>query len=153
MRRSHRQVFRIHYGEEGSLVLAQLSHLTGSQDRPIFWACKGQFMVRSVIALVVALSVAMLPVAGGIAAPEEIPSASELATSAHDCCDHDGMPADNVMKDCQAAAGCAAKCFSVCGMVVSNPLSHPQVTGAEPFFETKTFRPQAGIAPFRPPRV
>src|SRR5260370_12732167 len=98
-------------------------------------------MVRSVIALVVALSVAMLPAAGGIAAPEEIPSASELATSAHDCCDHDGMPADNVMKDCQAAAGCAAKCFSVCGMVVSSPLSHPQVTGAEPFFETKTFRP------------
>ena len=130
-------------------------HLTGSQARPIFWSGKGQFMVsvRTIFVLLVALSVAMLPVAGGIAAPGEIPSASELATSAHDCCDHDGMPADNVMKDCQAAAGCAAKCFSVCGMIVSSPLSHPQVTGAEPFFETKTFRPQAGIAPFRPPRA
>jgi len=60
----------------------------------------------------------------GHAAPEAIPSPSNLVASAHDCCDHDGMPVDNAMKDCQAAAGCAAKCFSVCGVVFSSAIIH-----------------------------
>ena len=110
-------------------------------------------VIRAIIVLLVAFSVAMLPVAAGIAAPEGTHSTSKLVTSAHDCCDHDGMPVDNVIKDCQAAAGCASKCFSVCGVVFSSAIIHPPVTGAEPFFVTKNFRSQTGIPPFRPPRV
>jgi len=109
--------------------------------------------IRAIIVLLVAFSVAMLPVAAGIAAPEGTHSTSKLVTSAHDCCDHDGMPVDNVIKDCQAAAGCASKCFSVCGVVFSSAIIHPPVTGAEPSFVTKNFRSQTGSPPFRPPRV
>jgi len=108
---------------------------------------------RTILALLICVSVAMLPVAGGIAAPADASSISEVVISAHDCCDHDGMPVDNVIKDCQAAAGCASKCFSVCGVVFSSAIIHPPVTGAEPFFVTKNFRSQTGIPPFRPPRV
>jgi hypothetical protein len=95
----------------------------------------------------------MLPVAGGIAAPENISSTSKLMTSAHDCCDHVGMPNDYLMKDCQAAAGCASKCFSLFGMVFPRPMIHPAVSGVEVSFASKPFRSQAGSPPFRPPRV
>jgi len=109
--------------------------------------------MRAIIIFVVALSVVMLPVSGGIAAPEAIPSTSKSVTSAHDCCDHDGMPTDNVMKDCQAAAGCASKCFGLFGMVFPSPMTHPAVSGVEVSFASKPFRSQAGSPPFRPPRV
>src|SRR5712691_1729507 len=108
---------------------------------------------RTIFALLICVSVAMLPVAGGIAAPADASSISEVVISAHDCCDHDGMPVDKMMKDCQAAAGCASKCFSLCGVVFSSPMTHPRVTGAEPSFATENFGSQTGNPPFRPPRV
>jgi hypothetical protein len=110
--------------------------------------------LRTIFILLVVLSVAMLPVAGAIAIPsDELVVSDEVVVSAHDCCDHEGMPADNTMRDCHAAAGCATKCFSVCGVIFSNPMIHPPVTGAEPSFPTKTFHSQEGNPPFRPPRV
>lgn len=130
-------------------------HLTGRGARPIFWSRKGQSMVsmRVIVALLVALSVAMLPVAGGIAAPASVPSNSKLVTSAHDCCDHDGMPSDDMTKDCQAAAGCASKCFSLYDGMFASPVPHPPVTRAKASFGTEPFRSQEGNPPFRPPRV
>ena len=110
--------------------------------------------LRTIFVLLVIGSVAMLPVAGAVAIPnDEIAVSDEVVVSAHDCCDHEGMPAGTMMKDCQAAAGCTAKCFSVCGVMFSSPMIHPPVTGAEPSFATKTFRSQEGNPPFRPPRV
>src|SRR5713101_5541671 len=108
---------------------------------------------RTISALLIGLAVAMQPLAGGIAAPKGVPSTSQSVTSAHDCCDHDCVPVDNAITDCQAAAGCTAKCFSLVGVDFSSPIIHPPVTGAEPPFATKNFRSQTGSAPFRPPRA
>ena len=108
---------------------------------------------RTILALLICVSVAMLPVAGGIAAPADASSISEVMISAHDCCDHDGMPVDKMIKDCQAAAGCASKCFSLYGVIVSSPITHLPVIAADDSLVTKTFRPQIGSLPFRPPRV
>jgi len=109
--------------------------------------------MRTIIVFLVALSVAMLPLGGSIAAPGDISSNSKLAASAHDCCDHDGVPVDNTMKDCQAAAGCASKCFSLYDPMFSNPLIHPPVIRADVSLLTETFCSQESSPPFRPPRL
>jgi len=44
---------------------------------------------------------------------DEVTASNVVVASANDCCDDEGMPADHVMKDCQASAGCATKCFNV----------------------------------------
>jgi len=109
---------------------------------------------RTILAFLVALSVAMLPMTGGFALQKNDVTASEVVVaSAHDCCDDEGMPVDHMMKDCHAAAGCASKCFSLYDAMLSSPIIHPSVTGAELSFAIKIFRPQDGNLPFRPPRV
>jgi hypothetical protein len=140
--------------DRGATPLAQ-SLLDQEPSSPDILYRKGQSTVimRTIVVFLVALSVAMLPLAGGHAASQAIPSSSKLVTPAHDCCEHDGMPADDVMKDCQAGAGCAAKCFSVCGVVFSSALIHPPLAGHESRVATKNLRSQGVSAPFRPPRV
>src|SRR5437763_13586553 len=96
--------------------------------------------LRTIFVLLVIGSVAMLPVAGAVAIPnDEIAVSDEVVVPAHDCCDHEGMPAGTTRKDCQAAAGCTAKCFSVCGVMFSSPMIRP-ASGAKPSVTTKTFR-------------
>ena len=109
---------------------------------------------RIILTFLVAMSLALLPMAGAFAVPkDEVTASDAVVASALDCCDDEGMPIDHMMKDCHAAAGCASKCFSVYGAMFSSPMIHPPVTGAEPSFTTKTFRSQEGNPPFRPPRV
>jgi len=109
---------------------------------------------RTILAFSIALSLAMLPIAGAFAVQKDEITASELVVaSAHDCCDHDGMPAGHPMKECQAAAGCFAKCFNFCAVVFPSATIHPPIGGIESKFATKIFRSQTGNPPFRPPRV
>jgi hypothetical protein len=107
---------------------------------------------RTILTFVLAFSVAVLPIGGGMTSSAAAPEVSEVTTSAHDCCDHDEMPI-NKMKDCQATAGCVTKCFSVCGVVWSIPIAHPPLTGAELPFVAEAYHSQSASAPFRPPRA
>src|SRR2546429_8326353 len=67
----------------------------------------------------------MMPMAGAFAVPSDEPTVSEVVVaSAHDCCDQ-SMPADHAMKDCQAAAGCTAKCFNFYALVFSGVAGSP----------------------------
>jgi|SRR5712691_2726798 len=109
--------------------------------------------MRAIFIFVIAISVAMLPMRGAIAAPMIGPATATSVASAHDCCDHDGMPAGDMMKDCQAAAGCASKCFSLYGGTLSGPLMQLSRTGMEPLSAAKIFRAHEGSPPFRPPRA
>jgi hypothetical protein len=109
---------------------------------------------RTILTLLVALSLAMAPVAGAFAMQKDAMTASnEVAASAHDCCDSEGMPADHVMKDCQASAGCATKCFNVYGDAFSSATIVPSIGGTEAPFVSKPFYSQTASPPFRPPRV
>ena len=109
---------------------------------------------RTILACLVALSLAMLPIAGAFAVQKDEAATSELVVaSAHDCCDHEGMPADHAMKDCQAAAGCFGKCFNFCAVTISSATIQPPIGGMEFVFVSKTFVSPTGAPPFRPPRV
>ena len=69
-------------------------------------------LVRTIFVVVVALSVAALPVAGGMARAA-MSHGMTLAAGAgdSDCC-HEGQPCKKKTDDCGSMAGCALKCFN-----------------------------------------
>jgi hypothetical protein len=127
---------------------------------------------RTLLAFLVALSLALLPMAGAFALPSDEPTGSDavvtsdhdhcdhaslgsevMVASAHDCCDHQSIPADHMMKDCNASAGCAAKCFSVVALVFSGVAISSPSDGTESHFISKPFYSQTASPPYRPPRA
>ena len=122
-------------------------------------------LVRTILALLIAMSVAILPAAG--AAPFKLKSqdATEMSASEpmydepmhdepmHDCCPPAANPCDRAMDDCGTMATCALKCFSY-STGASSPLSFPlTLASVMPLFESSDFHSQTGSPPFRPPRV
>lgn len=106
---------------------------------------------RTILAVLIALSVATLPVAGDIEAMAK-PAQASMSESMADC-DHQVMPCHKAMDDCQSMAACALKCFNFSGTSFSI-LSFPLVmTDRVPAFTDGPFHPQTSSPPFRPPRV
>ena len=116
---------------------------------------------RTILALVVAISVAMLPVAGSAATPakslnmsgmsvsDEMSSADDMS----DCCPHQSNPCDKSMADCGYMAVCALKCFGF-SAGFSSPFVFPlRSSTVAPSLASNSYRSHPGIPPFRPPRV
>jgi hypothetical protein len=91
---------------------------------------------RTLLASLVALSLALLPMAGAFAVPSDEPMASDVVVaSAHDCCDHRSTPAPAATAamttdtgkpmsgKCSGCAGdekaMAAACSALCGSAVA----------------------------------
>jgi hypothetical protein len=127
---------------------------------------------RTILTFLVAASVALLPTAGAFALPSDEPTVSDaviasgddpcdhalmasevVVASAHDCCNHQSIPADHVMKDCQASAGCTAKCFSVVALVFSSVAIPSPTSGTQSHFASNPFYSQTASPPYRPPRA
>jgi hypothetical protein len=109
---------------------------------------------RTILTFLVVLSLAMAPVAGAFAMQkDEVTASNVVVASAHDCCDDEGMPADHVMKDCQASAGCTAKCFSFYALEFSAATLPSPIGGTKSYFASSPFYSQTGSPPFRPPRI
>jgi hypothetical protein len=111
-------------------------------------------LARTIMAMLVAFSVAALPFAGGAASAEK---AAELSSSdvMHDCCDHDS-PCDDASKavnDCASMAACAAKCFGYAGSALSHVRFVPIRSTLQPVRDSGLVVSQIGNPPFRPPRV
>jgi len=107
--------------------------------------------VRTVFALLIALSVAMLPAIGGGAFASQDAAMASMDDCPHQ--HHHGAPAKKAMDDCCAMAVCALKCFSYCGAMVSELVYPSRTATIEPPLVSKALRSQAGSPPFRPPRV
>jgi hypothetical protein len=108
---------------------------------------------RTIVAFLVALSLAMLPMAGAFAVPKDEVTASEAAPSGHDCCDPEDMPPGSPMKQCQSSAGCAAKCSSFFAVTLAVATIYPPTRGTDPLLASDPIRAHATSPPFRPPRV
>jgi hypothetical protein len=127
-------------------------------------------IARTILALFVSFSVAILPAAGGAvsltpSAPDMAASpplqvdASDLASDPmalaepmDDCCDHGTKPCDQG-KNCASALMCAMHCFNfttVEGSEIVFPLTVPAkvLPPADSAVPSRT-----GAPPFRPPRV
>ena len=115
---------------------------------------------RAVIALLIALSVAMLPAGGVVGAAAKCMDMNGMtgmtdmsAMEDMDCCPHDAIPSDKSMNGCTCMAMCALSCFSFAKTASSLVIFRSPAAKLTPAFETNSFRSPAGSPPFRPPRV
>jgi hypothetical protein len=109
---------------------------------------------RTILALLVALSVAMLPAAAGAGVSVKSPAQADMSAmeDMHDCCPK-ANPCDKAMDDCGTMATCALKCFSFAGTSLSI-IAFPSISAAmTAAFFSNPFSSQMGSPPFRPPRV
>lgn len=109
---------------------------------------------RTIIALTIALSVALLPTRGAVSAP--VKSGMAAAAISYDCCeDHSdhGAPAGTMPDDCRAAAGCISPCFTLGEAVVAGILFERFVPDLAPVHFSKEVILRIGNLPFRPPRA
>lgn len=111
---------------------------------------------QTIMAIVVALSVAMLPAAGGFAAGSYTMEVS-APEAMPDCEHHHHAPIDKTQKrtnDCASMAGCALKCFNFNGVTFSG-VAFSSLAGAalDPIRVSDDISPRMDGLPFRPPRV
>jgi hypothetical protein len=111
---------------------------------------------QTILAIVVALSVAMLPAAGGFAAGSKTMEVS-APEAMPDCGHHHHAPINKTQKsmnDCASMTGCALKCFNFTGVTFSG-IAFSSLTGAalDPIRVSDDIPPQMDGLPFRPPRI
>jgi hypothetical protein len=109
---------------------------------------------RTILAFLVTLSLAMLPLSHAFAmASDETTAANEVVGSQYHHCDHDQMPIDHGMKGIQASADCAAKCSNIYAVVVFSAVIPPPLGGMESSFVSSPFDSRPASPPYRPPRI
>ncbi len=112
---------------------------------------------RTIIAVVIAISVAMLPAAGsasiGTKSSDEVSVSADMSMAVDDCCPDHTKPCDQGGDQCQSMASCVHQTFSFLNLAVSQ-ITYPLVLGDELFVLVDQAVPlHATGAPFRPPRV
>ena len=109
---------------------------------------------RTILALMIVFSVALLPTAGAATfklKPQEMTEMS--ASEPMDCCPPAANPCDKSMGDCASMAACMVNCLSYAGGE-SSPLVYPVTLAAlMPLFESGILHSHTSSPPFRPPRV
>jgi len=116
-------------------------------------------LCRTILALLIALSVATLPAAGSAALAAQSadmsmsqPMSMSESMSMPDC-DHAVMPCHKGMDGCQSMAACALKCFNFTQSDASI-LRFPFVLAHRLFAAAEApARSQPSSPPFRPPRA
>jgi hypothetical protein len=112
-------------------------------------------LARTLFALLIVLSVALLPAAGKAAFQSKSHDMTDMSASApmDDCCPHAGTPCDKAPADCAWMAACTYSCLNYV-RAISSPLVYPVVLAAlMPLFESDILPSHAATPPFRPPRV
>jgi hypothetical protein len=112
---------------------------------------------RTILAFLIAMSVAMLPAAGAGLSSKSRDQADmsmtedmSMAKDTHDCCPPTANPCDD---GCGAMASCALKCFSFAvtsSSFITFPASFAKMIAP---LEHNPFSSQTSAPPFRPPRV
>jgi len=108
-------------------------------------------LLRTLLAIVIAVSIGLLPVAGGMvfAGKSVAMSASQ---SMDDCCPP--TPCDKApVDDCASMAACTLKCFSYAPAGLLVPVYLPTLAVDVPLLESAVSSSQIGTPPFRPPRL
>jgi hypothetical protein len=117
---------------------------------------------RIILALLIAVSVAVLPVARGVAAVATstdmthmaaIGAADAAAMDDMDCCPHQPNPGDKATDKSACMAICALGCFTLGGTAVSTIVVQSQQARLSFALNTNPLGSQAGRPPFRPPRI
>ncbi len=112
------------------------------------------------MAFLIALSVVMLPAAGGAAfklksqdGTEQVGVEMSAVEPMDDCCPHAANPCGQAMDGCGSMATCSLSCSSIAGGVSSPLIYSLTLATTLPLFDSGGFRSQTSSPPFRPPRV
>lgn len=120
---------------------------------------------RTLLTLLVAASVAMLPVVGGVAAPAAksmdmsasmaMPASGDMSVSEamSECCPPEAVPCDQGTSTCADMAACAFSVLSFSGGAVSAQVFPLTAAKDLPLLAHQTLRSHTSSPPFRPPRV
>lgn len=115
---------------------------------------------RTIVVLLIALSIAALPAAGGIGVAVKATGHADMSSMPDmsamedmDCCLHTVNPCGKAMGGCSSMATCALKCFTFSGPASSAVTFPSHLANLGPAFETNPFDSQTGSPPFRPPRI
>jgi hypothetical protein len=115
-------------------------------------------IVRTIMAVVLALAVAAMPAAASAVAAAGTTHDGSAAV-AHSAampadCPHHHAPADHGHKsDGAAMAACAVKCFTYAGTVVPTIVMAPKAPQPRPLVRAGPVASKIAAPPFRPPRV
>jgi hypothetical protein len=121
-------------------------------------------LARTILSLLIALSVAMLPIAGAAALPatsmdmpsmsaSQATSTSEDMAEMPDCCPHDSKALDKSTNDCGCAASCVVTSFGLSAPLSSVFHFPPILATLAPSPASQPFHSETGSPPFRPPRA
>jgi hypothetical protein len=109
---------------------------------------------HAILATLIALSVALLPIAASIAVSSK--AAAAAVTASADCIHDRTQPAKAPQKSddgCDSMAGCALKCFNIIQIEFSTlTLASSPSVAIEPIWLENKLASQLGSPPFRPPR-
>ena len=106
---------------------------------------------RALLVGLVAFSVAVLPLAGGMAFA--MLHDDSLGAQQTDCCPH-GKPCEKKTDGCGSMAGCALKCFNFSGAMVLGAVVEPApAAGITPVPARLAFPSNPTAPPLPPPRV
>jgi hypothetical protein len=110
-------------------------------------------IARTILVFLIALSVALLPTAGGAGLASKSADTIEMsAMEDMDCCPHKANPCDR-MDGCASMATCVVHCFSFAASGVRLPFVGLTLADNMPVLQDDNVPSQSGSPPFRPPRV
>jgi hypothetical protein len=120
-----------------------------------------QFM-RTMMAIAIALSVALLPVSGAAVAsvksseqsiPADVSMPAGMSAGMDDCCPDHAKPCPQAGDDCQSMASCSTSSVNLANLA-DPEFRYPALTGNPlSVLEEHAVPPLGGSPPFRPPRV
>jgi hypothetical protein len=106
---------------------------------------------RHILVTLIALAVALLPMAGGMALA--MPHDASFTAAQADCCPN-GKPCEKKTDGCGSVSGCVLKCFNLTGAIAAPVAVALRAAGLEkPALVTQAFRSPAENPPLPPPRV
>jgi hypothetical protein len=109
---------------------------------------------RTILILLIALSVAMLPTGSGAAIGVKTVDMSHMSSleHMHDCCPDKKLPSRKTIDDCCSSMACPMYCSSFVG--ASSSIVYPLLLGSETMsLVSDPVHSQKGSPPFRPPRI
>jgi hypothetical protein len=106
---------------------------------------------RPILIALIALAVALLPMAGGMAVA--MPHDASFTAPQADCCPN-GKPCEKKTDGCGSISGCVLKCFNLTGAIAAPTAVSLTASAAEkPAFALQSFCSPAENPPLPPPRV
>jgi hypothetical protein len=117
-------------------------------------------ILRAILAPFIALSLVVLPAAGGMAGAAQPEQAAEMSMAMSssapmdDCCQKLDDSADLAGAKCGSMAACGSMCFAAGALAPSMPLVYPWMLAVTlPAPNSSAVQALMGGPPFRPPRI